>query len=133
MADRPFPIDFSTLDPDPRPRRHLVLPEGYSARAEPDATSPEFETDPQTLLETFIEVALSEPRTEELRREDGQVELVQRSPVLKFRDFITAEAVARNSGSALAIYSRAVVGYWDLGVNRKRVERWLEKTRERLS
>ena len=29
MAERPFPLDFATLAPDARPRRWLVLPEGF--------------------------------------------------------------------------------------------------------
>ena len=132
MAQRPFPIDFATLTPDPRPRRYLVLPEGFSAEAEPDRTSPRFEAGPERLLEAFVATALEDKRTEEVRREGLQVELMQKSKILRFRDFITAEAVDSGEGAQLAVYSRAVVGQWDMNVNKKRIERWLEKTRERL-
>lgn len=132
MADRPFPIDFATFKTDPRPRCWLVLPEGVKAQAEADAGSPHFDVPPEALLDAFVAAALCEPRTSELRREGLQVEILQKSPVLGFRDYVTAQAMPEDGGSALAVYSRAVVGYWDLNVNRKRVERWIEKTAERL-
>lgn len=133
MAEREFPIEFSTLTPDSRPRAWLVLPEGFEAEAEPDARSPNFDAPPQALLEAFVEAALDEPRTRELRRDGLQVEIRQKSPVLRFRDYVTAQALPANGGSALAVYSRAVVGFWDLDVNRKRVERWIAATKEKLA
>lgn len=133
MADRPFPIDFAVLTTDPRPRRWLVLPEGFQAQADTDAQSPHFDVPPEALLEAFVAAALAEPRTSELRREGLQVEIVQKSAVLGFRDYVTAGAMSAQGGSALAVYSRAIVGFWDLDVNRKRIERWIAKTAERLS
>jgi len=132
MAERPFPIEFFSLEPDERPRAHLVLPEDVTAQAEPDALSPHFDASPERLLDAFVAAALSEPRTRELRREGLQVELEQKTAILKFRDYIITEAVARGEGAQLAVYSRSAVGYWDLNVNRKRVEHWLEKTKARL-
>lgn len=133
MVDRPFPIDFASFRTDPRPRCWLVLPPGFDAEAEADARSPHFDAPPEALLQAFVETALCEPRTSELRREGLQVEILQKSAVLGFRDYVTAEAMpGENGGSALAVYSRAVVGYWDLNVNRKRVERWIAKTKDRL-
>ncbi|TGY90370.1 DUF1499 domain-containing protein [Marinicauda algicola] len=133
MAEREFPIEFSTLTPDPRPRAWLVLPEGFEAEAEPDARSPYFDASPQALIEAFVAAALEEPRTRELRRDGLQVEIRQKSPVLRFRDYVTAQAVPAKGGGALAVYSRAVVGFWDLNVNRKRVERWIAATKEKLA
>lgn len=132
MTGRPFPIDFSTLEPDTRPRTWLVLPSGFDAKAACDEASPHFTADPETLLEAFIEAALSEPRTELVRREGLQAEIRQESKVLKFKDYVTVEARAHGDGSELAVYSRSMVGFWDLNVNRKRVRRWIEMTQKRL-
>ena len=125
MTDRPFPIDFKTLVPDSRPRRFLVLPAGFGAAATPDLESPVFSAAPGALLDAFKAVGLADPRTTLVRESDGQAELVQRSAVFRFPDYITAEAVAAGDGAALCIYSRAVVGYSDIGVNAKRITRWL--------
>lgn len=133
MADRPFPLNFANLRPDARPRRFLALPPDFEAAAEPDAQSPVFSVAPDAVLDAFIACGLADARTRVVRREAGQVELVQRSLVFRFPDYVTAEAFAVEPGAAaLAIYSRAVVGYSDLGVNRKRVLRWLEATAKRL-
>ena len=125
MSERPFPIDFASLQVDPKPHTWLVLPEGFQSTATPDAICPVYEEGPDALLERFIATGLSEPRTEIVRREGLQVELCQKSLVFRFPDYITVEAMAQNSGSALAIYSRSQMGYSDLGVNGKRITRWL--------
>ena len=126
MADRPFPLDFATLAPDARPRRWLVLPEGFDASAQPDQISPHFKVKPEVLLVRFKALALEQPRVTLVRETEGQVELVQRSRLFWFPDYITAEAMETDGGSALAIYSRAVIGYSDIGVNRKRIMAWLD-------
>ncbi len=132
MAQRPFPLDFSSLIPDTRPRRWLVLPADFEAAAEPDQTSPVFKGAPAVVLEAFKSFALSQPRVDLVREGDGQVELVERSKVFRFPDYITAQAFEAEGGSALAIYSRAVIGYSDIGVNRKRITGWLEALKTRL-
>ncbi len=129
--DRPFPLDFSTLEPDGRPRRWLVLPPGFPASAAADQESPVFNEPPERLLSLLGEVALAEPRTRLVREAAGQKEFVQRSLVFRFPDFVTAAAVPAGGGSALCLYSRAAVGYSDLGVNRKRLQRWLASLQAR--
>jgi uncharacterized protein (DUF1499 family) len=132
MADRPFPIDFSTLKPDTRPRRYLVLPPGFSAAAEPDAVSPVFDAAPQAVLEAFRDVALAAPRTRLTNEGGGQLEVVQKSAVFRFPDYVTVAAVSVEGGAGLCVYSRAVVGQYDFNVNKKRVEDWLEQTAARV-
>lgn len=126
MTQRPFPLDFATLLPDTRPRRWLVLPDGFDAQAQADQVSPVFSGNANTVLAAFVELALGEPRVEQVREGDGQVELVQRSQLFRFPDFITVQAFDVDGGAALAIYSRAVIGYSDIGVNRKRIMGWLD-------
>ena len=132
MADRAFPLDFATLVPDTRPRRWLVLPSRFEAAASPDQDSPVFEQTPEAVLEAFKAVALAAPRVTLVREEAGQVELVQRSKLFRFPDYITVQAFETQGGAALAIYSRAVIGYSDMGVNRKRIKAWLESLQAAL-
>lgn len=128
MAERPFPLEFSSLVVDTRPRCCLALPAGFASSASANIESPVFATTPQALLDAFKAAGLAEARTELVREGEGQIELVQRSALFKFPDYITAAAVSVEGGAALCVYSRAVIGYSDLGVNTKRVNRWLSAT-----
>ena len=132
MAQRPFLIDFAALVPDPRPRRWLILPPGFAGAAVPDEESPVFAASPAPLMEAFTHAALAAPRTRLVREAGAQKEFVQRSRVFRFADYVTVEAFAAEGGATLAIYSRAVLGYSDLGVNRRRVRAWLAETARRL-
>jgi len=137
MSARPFPIDFATLAPDTRPRCYLVLPEGFQAAATPNASSHYPGVTPEAVHDAFLAIAQAAPRVETVRTEGGQVELVQRSKLFRFPDYITVQAFETEqdgvSGSGLAIYSRAVIGYSDMGVNRKRIQAWLARLSEHLS
>jgi uncharacterized protein (DUF1499 family) len=129
-----FPIDFAALVPDTRPRRWLVLPEGFQAVAAPDEQSPVFEASPAETLDAVIAVAMAEPKVHLLGRKGLQAALVQRTKVFGFADDVTVQAFPAGPGrSVLAVYSRARVGRYDFGVNRKRVRRWLQAARERLA
>lgn len=132
MADRPFPLDFPTLDPGPKPNTFLVLPAGFQAEAKPDMDSPVFKLDPGALLDAFKAVALAAPRTQVEQKGAGQVELVQRSAIFRFPDYITAQAVAVEGGASLCVFSRSKIGHSDLGVNAKRVRGWLEALEKRV-
>jgi len=65
------------------------------------------------------------PRTTLLRDDAARGRFVaeQRSAVLRFVDTVWVEVVPRGSAaSSVAILSRSNVGYYDFGVNRRRVE-----------
>lgn len=120
-------LDFRRLVPHRTPNRCLAVPAAWG-RGDADLTAPEFALSPRQLREALEAVAAREPRTAITRvdREAGQIEFEQRTRWLGFTDRITAEIVDLGGGrSGLAIYSRSQRGYWDLGVNRRRVRRWL--------
>ncbi len=127
-------IDFGTLVLSWRPNQFLVLPPGFTSVAKPHAASPVFAAKPDAVLAALKQVALAEPRTSVRADDPGAHEIVfvQRSRIFGFPDVITAQVKPVAGGTGLAVLSRAKYGIRDFGVNRARVERWLEKLRGRL-
>ena len=125
-SSQALPLSFANLERTGRPNDALAAPEGYTA-SHADVVSPTYRVPAEVLFETAREVLAAEPRTRILAvfREERQLMLEQRSAVFGFRDNIWVQAVERTDGSSLLIYSRSNVGYWDLGVNRNRIETWL--------
>ena len=105
--------------------------------------SPVFDRPPAALLDQLRTVALAEPLTTQVTTtqvtttqvtsmQDGQqLHFVQRTPIMRYPDLITAEAFALQdgSGSVLALYSRSTYGAYDWGVNGARLARWLAALR----
>ena len=104
-----------------KPNDFLVSPEGG------DRASPKFDLSPAALMDKIRQVALAEPRTTLLGDRDGFMTFVQRSSLMGYPDYISVKAEAVDGGSALYLYSRSRYGHSDLGVNKARVLRWLEK------
>lgn len=75
-------------------------------------------------LRRIHSVAGADPRTDVLAGsvEEGKVTYVTRTRVMGFPDYTTV----MQSGEDLLIYARSRFGRKDLGVNRERVERWIE-------
>lgn len=125
-----FPIDFRRLRRSNRPNQCLALPDGFPSIAAPDLEAPVLELTPDQLKDAFQSVLDDEPRLELTRAsEDGrQIELVQRSRWLGFRDRITVGFAGLEPGrSAPLLWSRSELGRYDFGVNRARVRRWLDR------
>lgn len=103
-----------------------IAPSGWGGSAH--ATSPVFATDATELWRAWIDLAAGRPRTK-LRAEDGRALRslhVQHSPFFGFPDLVRAEIVTLGTGrSSLILDSRARFGFWDLGVNRRRILRWI--------
>ena len=105
-----------------KPNDYLVAEDGDRAAVlRPEA--------PADLLSKIDLIALSEPRTIRLAGtpHDRFATYVQRSLLMGYPDAISVRAEPQGTGSRLTIWSRSRFGHGDLGVNRKRVERWLEK------
>jgi uncharacterized protein (DUF1499 family) len=129
-------IDFATLEKRREPSRWLVAPPGLLQAAEPDAAAPVFDAAPARVIQVLAEVLEARPRTAITERADDNtaLEAVEISRIFRFKDPISARAVATDDGrTALALYSRSTVGYWDMGVNRKRVEALVEAVRSGVS
>lgn len=81
--------------------------------------------DLQQLVDDF---AQNQPRTKRIAGALGDTIMtyVERSVLMGYPDYITVKiSPISNAQSKLAILSRSRFGYSDLGVNKKRVHRWL--------
>jgi uncharacterized protein (DUF1499 family) len=127
-------LDFDTIPRKRKPNSALALP-AHSPRDDADLQSPVFQTTVEQLRDAVVSIAAHEPRTHllHLDREAMQAEFEQSSRIFRFPDTITVafEAVDASHAS-VSIYSRAKLGYYDFGVNRKRVRRWLDLLARKL-
>lgn len=128
------PVDFQTLQLGWKPNQFLVAPAGATPAA-PHAVAPVFAVPPERLRDALVSVIEAEPRTRIVQRsEDGmRLTAVQQSRAMRFPDFVSVEVRPAEGGSTLLVYSRAVFGVRDFGVNQARVEDWLAKLRARVA
>ena len=134
---RAKPVDFATLRLAKKPNQYLVCPLGLCQNATPHRQSPDFDLPAAKLLEHWQAVALAAPRTVAFAAASalaGQVSFVQRSRWLAYPDLITIAVLSHGEGkSSFALYSRSVYGRSDFGVNKARVEDWIERLQVRIA
>jgi len=123
-------VDPVTTRPGANPNEYFAAPRGTTA-APADVEPRLYPEDPRALLARFDAIARAQPRTRVVAGDPDSLMItyVQRSRVFGFPDYLTVKAVATESGAGLIIFSRARYGRSDFGVNRARVEAWLEQFR----
>ena len=126
----PTVLDVAHIVRPASPNTALAAPAGFSPA--PDIVTLTYPLPADRLFALVQDVAASQPRTFQaaLFADQLQVHYVVRSAVLNFPDQIMVQV--RQAGadySALIVYSRSVYGRSDFGVNRKRIESWLDDLR----
>ncbi len=125
-------VDFAELKLTDKPNQFLRCPPSF-CKTKPHADSPVFDVSVEQLRERWRDVVAVQPRVKLLAEdEEGQqFDYVQRSVRFRFPDIITVRFISVSSSqSTLAIYSRSVYGKSDFGVNRERIDAWLDTLRE---
>ena len=130
LHDMPIdPIDLRNLRPGGRPNHFFIAPARYGNLGA-DALSPPLPLPADRLFALACTVILRQPRVRQAALDKGrrQARFEQRSAGFGFVDDIdiAAEPLDANQ-SALALYSRSRLGYWDFGVNRRRAFGWLNQ------
>ena len=122
----PTPLDFATLQLPASPNTCLLTPsvapgQGHLHR-DPLPASPE------AVMVALNRVAAGMPRSFSLARfpARNQAQWVVRSALMNYPDIVVAEAAQVAGGTGLWLYSRSLIGWSDMGVNRARVMAWLE-------
>ena len=129
-------VDFATLTRRSSPNDALACPPDVCPKARIDIVPPVYPVSAERLRAIVAEVAQEEPRTlstwaNSFPDDGDQDRYGTRSRILRFPDTVNVKIIPRGeNGATLALYSRSQIGYWDFGVNRARLERWLERIGE---
>jgi uncharacterized protein (DUF1499 family) len=121
------PVEFRSLVLPRSPNTCLAAPAGAHPAAHLE--TPPLAVAVATAWPVLRRFGQRFPRTYRLAEwpERRQAQWVERSPRLGFPDVIAAELVEGPGGAAgLFLYSRSLFGWSDLGVNRRRVQAWIE-------
>lgn len=121
-------LDFETLQRPSTPNHWLAAPSNASPDLEANVAAPVIMQPAAALARAWKAIVESSARTKLLGMSaDGlQIEAEQRSRVFGFVDRISFLAVPIDDKTATFFaYSRSQVGYWDGGVNRTRLNRWI--------
>jgi uncharacterized protein (DUF1499 family) len=101
-----------------------------------DGGPPVFEVPVEALQEAWARMIADEPRVRLLQRDDAArtLEYEVRSRFLRFPDRVSVRFVPLGAArSTIALFSRSVYGYYDFGVNERRVRRWARRLREHIA
>lgn len=123
-------IDFATLTRPRTPNTFLLAPEGLCKQAKVDKIAPVYGVAAAKLRQEFLGIVIAQPRLSHTFADEVGLydDFVVRSAVFGFPDLVTVKFLDLNGGkSTLALYSRAVYGRSDLGVNRARSLQWLSQ------
>jgi uncharacterized protein (DUF1499 family) len=126
-------FDFAKLTRPSSPNQWLFAP---AQQRGADEQAPVWPVSPQRLAEAWLATLEQAPRTRVLAVSDDrlQIEAEQRSALFRFVDRISFRAVSQDEGHATFFaYSRSQVGYWDMGVNRRRLRHWVDEVRSALN
>ncbi len=123
----PEPVEFRSLVLPRSPNACLAAPAGAHPAAH--LATPPLPVGAATAWPVLRRFGQRFPRTFLLAEwpERRQAQWVERSAALNFPDVIAAELVEGGpTGAGLFLYSRSLFGWSDLGVNRRRVQAWIE-------
>lgn len=121
-------LALAELQPRASPNDYLVCPRTLCVSRDADATAPIYDIPVDTLRREAVKQWEGEANLSLVYRSgDGlQVRYIQRSRVLRFPDLVSVQFVPLTGrSSTLAVHSRSLIGYYDFGANRERVNRWI--------
>ena len=128
-------FDFTNIKAPSSPNWYLMCPPG-AKQPHCRGESPLYEVEVARLRSEFFEVVSAAPRAALIADAPAlnRYRFIQKTRLFKFVDEITVEFVELGpQRSSIYIYSRSRSGWWDLGVNGRRVRRWLRQLTRRLA
>ena len=128
-GEHPASISFKTLRLPKSPNTYLVCPPDACA-TRPMLSSPIYTFSADELRRRWQEMIKKQSKVTLLHSdlENMQFQYVQRVGFFNFPDYIDVKFISiDNKKSTLAIYSRSKYGYYDFGVNKRRIIGWLNE------
>lgn len=121
-------VDLRSLRRASLPKDALAAPPGVCV-ARADFSVPVLDISKAALADRLRAVAQAEPRTRLVAEfpELDQLVFEQHSRAFRFPDTIRVQVVSMSDGVSAILYSRSRYGGWNMGVNRKRLCRWLAR------
>lgn len=129
------PVDFHSLQRPGTATDALAAPFDVTT-AKIDISPPIYPMDAAALRRAFARAITLERRLTlvDIDDETATERYIQRSEKLRFPDTIVVRFLERPQGqSTIAVYSRSQIGRNDLGVNRARIERWLDRLSQEVA
>ncbi len=120
-------VDPLNFERPATPNTYLVATSSLTNQI-PDREAPVYSANPTLMAKAFDDFVLAQNSVTRIagEPESGWFTYVQRTPTLRFPDYISVKFIDLTEGrSTIAIYSRSRYGQGDLGVNKARVEAWL--------
>lgn len=125
-------LDFATLQRPASPNTYLVAPDGFTP-GKSDGEAPVLGVSAEKLKENWTAMIARQPQVEKIAESaDGlQIDYIQRTKLMHYPDWITVRFIPlppdpeTGNYATLAVYSRSVYGYGDMGANKARVTKWL--------
>lgn len=121
-------IDPLTVTRPSSPNTYYVAPQSM-VEDKVDLEAPVYAAPAAVMAKAFETFVLTQPNTSYVAGSADELWMtfVQRTPTLKMPDYITVKFIDLEGGtSTIALYSRSRFGYGDMGVNKARVELWLQ-------
>jgi len=121
-------VDPLTAERPASPNTYYVAPQAM-VQASVDLEAPIYTVPAAIMAKAFDDYVQTQPNIIALASDDGGLwaTYVQRTPTLKMPDYISVKFIDLEEGrSTIAIYSRSRFGYGDMGVNKARVDLWLQ-------
>lgn len=123
---------FKALSRPDKPNNWLIAPRDFPLAA--DGLSPVFNVPVQILIDAFRSAALANGRAKVVESSEHAMHIVDTTPIMGYKDDVHIQFIpVSERQSTLSAYSASRTGYWDIGTNRRRLEKWLRETQSRLS
>ena len=122
------PLNLQNPNLPSSPNFAFAAPGKYRLQA--DMVSPIWEQDAKSLAHKTVDYIKGQPRITTIKEnwDDMHFVFIQKTAVLRFPDQIEVQVVSLDDKqSSLLMLSRAQYGYYDFGVNQRRVHRWLQE------
>lgn len=122
-------INFKQIPAIDKPNTYLVCPKDYCNQS-PNKISPVFSVSEIALKKAWEDMITDQSRVKLITEspDHQQLSYEQSSLVFRFIDNIDVRFIPITPvKSTIAIFSRSQVGYYDFGVNRRRVKSWLKQ------